>query len=29
MGSDAIGQMQHFVNDDGMNIFRLRKSALT
>lgn len=23
MGSDAIGQMQHFVNDDGMNIFRL------
>ncbi|PVH71778.1 glycoside hydrolase family 5 protein [Cadophora sp. DSE1049] len=23
MGSDALGQMQHFVNDDQMNIFRL------
>ncbi|KAK0112624.1 hypothetical protein ONS95_014365 [Cadophora gregata] len=23
MGSDAVGQMQHFVNDDEMNIFRL------
>ncbi|KAH7409723.1 glycoside hydrolase superfamily, partial [Cadophora sp. MPI-SDFR-AT-0126] len=22
MGSDALGQMQHFVNDDEMNIFR-------
>lgn len=27
MDSDALGQMQHFANDDDMNVFRLRKSS--
>jgi len=27
-GPDGAGQMQHFVTDDNMNIFRLRKLSL-
>ena len=28
-GVDGLGQMKHFVNDDGLNLFRLRASLLS